>query len=86
MSDSILRTWSACHGEEGAPSAFHLPSLIKSALALVVTAATTSQGAQTPGCYCLAQQNNLMLDHFYVILYTEQNSFLFSLRRLSCSG
>lgn len=85
MNDSILRTWSACHGEEGAPSAF--PSaFFKSALALVVTAAATSQGAQTPGCYYHAQQNNPMLDQFYVILYTKQNSFLFSLRRLLCSG
>ena len=65
--------------EEGAPSEellFPLPSLIKSAVALVfISGATSSQGAEAPGCHYLIGQNHPMLGHFHINLYVKQNFF-----------
>lgn len=65
--------------EEGAPSEellFPLPSLIKSAVGLVlISGATSSQGAEAPGCHYLIGQSHPVLGHFHINLYIKQNFF-----------
>lgn len=60
MKYNILRIFSAGGWRRVRPAKllFPLPSLIKSAVALVVPGATATQGAQTPGCHYLAGQKS----------------------------
>lgn len=78
--------------EEGAPSEellFPLPSLIKSAVGLVlISGATSSQGAEAPGCHYLIGQSHPVLGHFHINLYIKQNffylTFFFLFKEGSC--
>lgn len=77
MNDNILRIFSPGGWRKAHPVKllFPSPSVSKSAVALVlISGATSSQGAEAPGCHYLIGQNPI-LGHFHKNLYIKQNLF-----------